>query len=42
LRELISGQAKIMEGLSRKLASNDKILENINNRIDSFSFAIEN
>jgi len=25
LRELISGQAKIMEGLSRKLAFNDKI-----------------
>jgi hypothetical protein len=42
LRELISRQAKIMEGLSRKLASNDKILENINNRIDSFSSAIKN
>jgi hypothetical protein len=33
LRELISGQAKIMEALSRKLAFNDKILENINNRM---------
>jgi hypothetical protein len=42
LRELIFGQAKIMEGLSRKLASNDKILENINNRMDSFSSAIKN
>ena len=42
MRELISGQAKIIEGLSRKLASNDKILENINNRMDSFSSAIEN
>jgi hypothetical protein len=42
LRELISGQAKIMEGLSRKLASNDKILENINNRMDSFSSTIKN
>ena len=31
LRELISGQAKIIEGLSRKLASNDKILESISN-----------
>jgi hypothetical protein len=41
LRELISGQAKIMDGLSRKLASNDKLLENINNRMDSFSFAIK-
>jgi hypothetical protein len=35
LRELIYGQAKIMEGLSKKLASNDKILENINNKIYS-------
>ena len=42
MRELISGHAKIMEGLSRKLDSNDKILENINNRIDSFSSAIKN
>ena len=42
LRELISGQAKIMEGLSRKLASNAKILENINNRMDCFSSAIKN
>ena len=39
LRELISGQAKIMESLSRKLASNDRILENINNRMDSFASA---
>ena len=33
LRELISSQAKIVEGLSRKLASKDKILVNINNRM---------
>jgi hypothetical protein len=26
-----------MEGLFRKIASNDKILENINTRMDSFS-----
>jgi hypothetical protein len=32
----------MVEGLSRKLASNDRILENINNRMDSFSFAIKN
>ena len=31
-----------MEGLFRKLASNDKMLENINNRMDSFSSAIKN
>ena len=42
LRELIAGQSKLMEGLSRKVASNDKILENINNRMDSFASAIKN
>ena len=42
LRELISGQAKIMEGLSKKLASNDRVLENINNRMDNLSFSIRN
>ena len=42
MRELISGQTKIMEGLSRKLASNDRILENMSNRMDSFSSTIRN
>ena len=42
LRELISGKSKFMEGLSRKLASNDKVLENINNRMDNLSSAIKN
>ena len=42
LRELIAGQSKLMEGLSRKVATNDKILENINNRMDSFASAIKN
>jgi hypothetical protein len=31
-----------MEGLSKKLATNDRILENKNNRMDSFSSAINN
>ena len=42
MRELIAGQSKLMEGLSRKVASNDKILENISNRMDSFASAIKN
>ena len=42
LRELTAGQSRLMEGLSRKVATNDKILENINNRMDSFASAIEN
>ena len=41
LRELISSQAKIMEGLSRKLPSNDRVLENINNRMNNLSSAIK-
>jgi hypothetical protein len=31
-----------MDQLSRKIATNDKILKNINNRIDSFASAIKN
>jgi hypothetical protein len=31
-----------MDSLSKKLASNDKTLETINNRMDSFSTAIKN
>ena len=42
LRDLIVGQSKVMEGLSRNVASNHKILENINNRMDSFASAIKN
>jgi uncharacterized coiled-coil protein SlyX len=42
LRELISSQAKIMEGLSKTLASNDRVLENINNRMDNLSSVIKN
>ena len=42
MRELIASQSRLIEGLSKKVATNDKILENINNRIDSFAFAIKN
>jgi hypothetical protein len=31
-----------MEGLSRNLASNDRFLENINNRMDNLSSTIKN
>ena len=41
LRELIASQSRLMEGLS-KVATNDKILENISNRMDSFAYAIKN
>jgi uncharacterized coiled-coil protein SlyX len=42
LRELISSQSKLLDQLSRKVATNDKILENINNRMDSLASAIKN
>ena len=42
MRELIASESKLMEGLSRKVATNDKILENINKRMDSFASAIKN
>ena len=42
MRELIASQSRLMEGLSKKVATNDKILENISNRMDSFASAIKN
>jgi hypothetical protein len=39
---MITNQNKVIENMSRKLASNDKILETINNRMDNFSYAINN
>jgi hypothetical protein len=41
LRELILEQAKINDNIDKKLAANDKILQNINIKMDSFSFAIK-
>jgi uncharacterized coiled-coil protein SlyX len=42
LKELVLNQEKLMDNLSKKLASNDKMLETINNKMDSFSYAIKN
>jgi uncharacterized coiled-coil protein SlyX len=42
LRELIAGQSRFMDGLSNKVATNDQILENISNKMDSFASAIKN
>jgi methyl-accepting chemotaxis protein len=38
----VLNQEKLMDSLSKKLASNDKTLEIINNRMDSFSNTIKN
>ena len=42
LRELIASQSRLMEGLSKKVATNDKMIENISNRMDSFASTIKN
>ena len=41
LRHLILEQARINENISKRLALNDKVLENINTKMDSFSSAIK-
>jgi hypothetical protein len=41
LRDLILEQARINENISKKLAFNNKVLENINTKMDSFSSAIK-
>jgi hypothetical protein len=38
----VLNQEKLMDSLSKKLSSNDKTLETINNRMNSFSTAIKN
>jgi hypothetical protein len=38
----VLNQEKLMDSLSKKLTSDDKTLETINNRMDSFSTAIKN
>jgi hypothetical protein len=41
LRDLILEQAKINDNISKRLAFNDKVLESINAKMDSFSSAIK-
>jgi hypothetical protein len=41
LRDLILEQARINDNISKRLAFNDKVLESINAKIDSFSSAIK-
>ena len=41
LRELILEQARINENISKKLAFNDKVLENINTKMDNVSSTIQ-
>jgi phosphatidylserine/phosphatidylglycerophosphate/cardiolipin synthase-like enzyme len=41
LRDLILEQTRINDNSSKRLAFNDKILENINSKMDSFSSAVK-
>ena len=42
MRDLVFGQAKINESLNKKLAANDKVLENINEKVETLSSALKN
>jgi hypothetical protein len=42
LRDLFAGQSKLLDQMSKKLASNDTVVKNINSRMDTFTFAIKN
>jgi len=42
LRELVASQSKLLDQMTRKLTSNDKTLENIHTRMDTFASAIKN
>ena len=42
LKDLVFGHAKINESLTKKLTTNDKILENINSQIEGLTSAVKN
>ena len=42
LKDLVLGQAKINENISKKLTYNDKIFENINSKLENLSSSVKN
>ena len=42
MKDLVFGQAKINENLTKKLMYNDKMIENINSRLENLSSSIKN
>jgi uncharacterized coiled-coil protein SlyX len=42
IKDLVFGQARINESLNKKLAANEKVLENLNSTIESFTSAMNN
>ena len=42
LRDLVLGQSKINDSINNKMMANDKVLENLNEKLDSFNSAMKN
>jgi septal ring factor EnvC (AmiA/AmiB activator) len=42
LRDVIAGQSRLLDQMTRKVASTDKTLETISTRMDAFASAIKN
>ena len=42
LKDLVLGEAKINESLTKKLTTNDKILKNINSQIEGLTSTVKN
>ena len=42
LKDLVLGQAKINENLTKNLMFNDKMIENINSKLENLSSAVKN
>jgi septal ring factor EnvC (AmiA/AmiB activator) len=42
LRDVIAGQSRLLDQMTRKVASTDKTLETISTRMDVFASAIKN
>jgi hypothetical protein len=42
IKDLVFGQARMNESLKKKLAANEKVLENLNSTIESFTYAMKN
>ena len=42
MKDLVLGQSKINDSINKKMLVNDKILENLSEKMDSFSSAVKN
>jgi hypothetical protein len=42
IKDLVFGQAIINKNLNKKLAANEKVLENLNSTLESFTTAMNN